>query len=134
MNGKERLGAQAGLTLVEILTAAVVFAIGMLALAGVLVVTNQAREDAVLERAGLEAAQSLMERIRGADPATVLATYDGETLDVPTPGLLTCESLQVASQVASVSPELLAITVSTRWSDGGESRSLDFETQVFEGH
>lgn len=129
-NSKSR-PAESGLSIVELLAAATLAALGLLSLAGVMVTTSQMREQAVIQRAGLTAAQSMVEQIRGVDPSTVVAAYDGQTSTVYCSGLETCDTMTVQTEVATAPGGLLSISVNTSWSGGGESGSLDFATQVY---
>jgi type IV pilus assembly protein PilV len=111
-----RYGDDAGFTLVEVMVALVVFAIGVLALSAVQTRSSDDVYSAGRRSRALELAQEQVETARAVG-------YDGAVSDSGLSG-----PLAWTSHVDSVDIDLKSVTVSVNWQEKGSPRSLQLQT------
>lgn len=117
-----------GLTLVEVTVSIFILTTGLLALAGVLSVTGQQDSRSAQRVQVLNRAQTVIEEIKEADPATVAGLYHGQTYTIA--GVNEGNEV-ITVEVDDSNPELISVTLTATWTELGQPESLSFGTMLY---
>lgn len=119
-----------GFSLVELLISITILATGLLALASTLVTSSHSRVDDAARSRVLVEAQNVMEEIRGQNPATLMANYDGYGKKVAAiPGANNATgTVQVA--IDDSEPTLLRVTLTGTWNVSGATGTFQLMSSV----
>lgn len=122
---------QEGFGLVDVMAALTITVLGLVAVAAVLLSTSHQQDQEGARILALMRAEALMEEVKGSNPATLAATYDG--MFVPVQGVI---GSQVTQQVITVDvddtdPTLLVVSVFASWLSRGAVETLTLRTDIF---
>ena len=131
-HAKMKNPASGGFTIVELLIAMTLAVVGLVALSGVLVTTSQAREAAAQRYLVLEATENIMEEIRAADPATILAGYNTKTFDMAGIDGTNTDGTVIKVDIVAADPNYLQVTVIGSWQIGSSTHSLQLYTEIMD--
>ena len=121
-----------GFTLIEMLIAMVVVAVGLIALAGVLIPVNHQRDQAALRLDVQSRAQGLMEEIKTTSPAAIANTYDVTTYPVLGVSGANPNGTVLTVDVDTTDPRLLVIQITGRWQVKNHVETLVLRTEIFD--
>lgn len=126
-----RRGNDRGFTLLELMISASMVAVGLLALAGMMVPVSHQREQAVATREVLESMQTMLEQVKGTAPEALAATYHGDSLSLD--GVTGCsgQGNAVTLSVDSTNPKLLRVTATAAWAMKGQSYTLTVTRSIY---
>ena len=124
--------AQSGFTLLEVVAAISVLAIGLLGLASFLVSTTHQREEIVAGNSVLNEAESLMETILAITPHSIQTTFDKETYEIEGVAGDNPDGSVLSVSVNYVETSLVEIVVSASWIVRGRVFNSALTTQVWD--
>ncbi len=123
---------QSGFTLLEVVVAISVLAIGLLGLASFLVSTTHQREEIVAGNRVLNEAESLMETILAITPHSIQTTFDEETYEIEGVTGDNPDGSALSVSVVYEETSLVRIVVSASWTVRGRAFNSALTTQVWD--
>jgi Tfp pilus assembly protein PilV len=120
-----------GMTLVEVVCAASLLVIAILALGAVLLSASRGREQMAVRNMVLAGAQNLLEEINATPSNSLVSTYHNHTRQVAGVTGANVNGATLAVSVDSSNPRLLGITVSAAWQVLGVTETMVFQSQVY---
>ncbi len=129
---RPRSFANRGSSLTEVLVAVALIAVGLTALAGVVLSVDTQRKQASLRYRVLARSQSLMEEIRSTDPGLIPKVYEGARYRLDGVAGAHSDGSVLRVAVESHEPMLLIITVTGRWFVNNAPSSLVSRTEILD--
>jgi Tfp pilus assembly protein PilV len=129
--GTSKTSKTNGITLIEVVCASVVVVIGLLAVAGVMSLVSQQREQSAAKRLVLGQMQTIFEEMRSLSPEWLSSTYNGRTYTIPGATGTNPDGSAVVASVDATNPDLLIVTLTGSWHVAGQDETLSMATRFY---
>lgn len=123
-------GNEAAFTLIEVIVAAAVIAIGVLGTMAAYFHMNRSSMAAQETTVASNAARAKMDELAGMTFTEVISTYQDKVVTFNVPGLIPSPAGSVSAVAVGTAPTVLEITVTIAWTGVTEPRTVSYQTRM----